>query len=755
SGVLYTQNPSDPSSEAMKINVVSGLGEYLVDGSASPDVFLVDKKNNIILEKQISVKEFRMVNLSEGGIDLENVPESEKRIPAIEDAALLQLRDFGSKLEDYFGCPQDVEWTVDKNDTLFILQSRPLAVTDSKTPKEAIEVNAADHPLLISGGKSASPGVGIGNVFMATPDILLKNIPYHSILVAKTASPNYAEIIGRLKGIITDMGSTTSHLASVAREFGVPMLADTKNATSVLTHQDTVTLYADIAKAWKGEVAELEKYIKPTKRPMFESPVYQKTRRILDHISPLHLTDPKSLSFTPEGCQSIHDMIRFTHEQSMKQMFAFGETAGKGMTSVKLTANLPMLFYLIDIGGGLRFGLSTCDTITPDSVESAPFKSVWKGFTHPGISWSGAINFNMGDFMTLMAAGAAAGNMPGAAPSYIVVAQDYMNMSARFGYHFATIDTLCSEDSNQNYIMLQFSGGVGTYQRRSLRVGFLGNVLNRLGFEVSLKGDLLEAALMRHDKAATGEKLDQMARLLACSRLLDMAISGPEQVNEMTEAFFRQEYKFLERKQENDPKELYVHTGFWKTVQNEGHVQCIQDGSKWGNALTSGVSKLMGKMFGESYQEFLDNIEAYHYFPIAIAKNTEISEGSASVRVKTTSGNIDRAGGLAFGIKDVCNFFVFRINALEDNVILFEFDKCKRYQRKTLKMKINSGEWYLLKVEIKRNQLKGFVNGELLMEYEASRPLHGYIGLWTKADSVAHFEKLQVQTGQALRTIEF
>ncbi|RJP56248.1 MAG: pyruvate, phosphate dikinase [Deltaproteobacteria bacterium] len=755
SGVLYTKNPTEPFSDAVKINAVLGLGEYLVDGSASPDVFVADKKRNIILEKHIGSKEFRMVNLSGGGIDLEKIPESERQIPAIDDSILFQLRDFGLKLEEYFGNPQDVEWAVDKNGKLFILQSRPLNITDTKASEEKIEVNEAEYPVLISSGKAASPGVAIGNVFIVAPDIALKDIPAYSILVAKTASPSYAEAIGRLRGIITDMGSTTSHLASVAREFGVPMLADTKNATSVLANQDTVTFYADITKVWQGAVQSLEKHVKPAKRPMFESPVYQKTRKILDHITPLHLTDPKSPSFTPEGCNSIHDIIRFTHEESMKQMFSFGETTGKGMTSVKLTANLPMFFYLIDIGGGLKFGLSTCDVVTPDSVESIPFKAVWKGFTHPGITWSGAINLSMGNFMTLMASGATAGEMPGATPSYVLIAQDYMNMSARFGYHFATIDTLCTEDSNQNYITLQFSGGVGTYYRRSLRINFLGNVLKRLGFEVSLKGDLLDAALMRYDKAATEEKLDQLARLLACSRLLDMAISGQEQVGEMAESFFRQEYNFLERKQENDPKELYVHTGFWKTVKEKDHIRCIQDGAKWGNALTSGVSKLMGKMFGDSYQEFLDNIDAYHYFPFAIAKNSEISDGSASVLVNAASGSIDRAGGLAFGIKDVCNYFVFRINALEDNVILFEFDKCKRYQRKSFKKKINAGEWYLLKVEITGNTFKGFVNDELLMEYEAQRTLSGYIGLWTKADSVTHFENLQIQSEQTVRTIEF
>ncbi|MBF0467561.1 MAG: pyruvate, phosphate dikinase [Desulfamplus sp.] len=755
SGVLYTKNPSDPASDVVKINAVCGLGEYLVDGSASPDIFVADKKKDIILSRQISTKEFRMVNLNHGGIDLENIPESEREIPAIDDAAVFQLRNFGLMLEEYFGTVQDVEWAMDKNGKLFILQSRPLHITDNRQPENRIDVDEEAYPVLISAGKSASSGVAIGNVFMAGPDISLSGITPDSILVARTASPGYAEAIGKLKGIITDMGSTTSHLASVAREFGVPMLADTKNATSVLAHHKTITLYSDISRVWQGSVQALENHPKPLSRPMFESPVYQKTRRILDHISPLHLTDPKASSFTPEGCKSIHDIIRFTHEQAMKQMFALGESAGRDITSVKLTASLPLFFHLIDMGGGLKSGLSTCDIITPDKVESTPFKAVWRGFTHPGITWSGAINFNLNDFMTLMAAGAAAGEMPAAFPSYVLLARDYMNMSVRFGYHFATIDTLCGEDSNQNYITLQFSGGVGTYYRRSLRITFLGNVLNRLGFEVSLKGDLLEAALMRYDKPATEERLDQMARLLACSRLLDMAISSQEQVGQMTEQFFREEYNFLERKREDEPKDFYIHAGYWNVAQEDGQKCAIQDGSQWGNALTSGGSRLMGKMFGTSYQEFLDNIEAYYYFPLAIAKNSEIANGEVSVLVKPVSGSIDRAGGIAFGIKDACNYFVFRINALEDNIILFEFDKCKRYQRQITQKEISTNHWYQLKVLIDANRFKGFVNDELIIEYESDRNLEGYVGLWTKADSVTYFRNLQVQSGQTVKTVEF
>jgi hypothetical protein len=58
-------------------------------------------------------------------------------------------------------------------------------------------------------------------------------------------------------------------------------------------------------------------------------------------------------------------------------------------------------------------------------------------------------------------------------------------------------------------------------------------------------------------------------------------------------------------------------------------------------------------------------------------------------------------------------------------------------------------------VETAGNKMKGYVNDELLVEYEAGRPLTGHVGLWTKADSVTYFETLEIRNGQNIRTIEF
>ncbi|NTV43936.1 MAG: pyruvate, phosphate dikinase, partial [Syntrophobacteraceae bacterium] len=509
-------------------------------------------------------------------------------------------------------------------------------------------------------------------------------------------------------------------------------------------------------KVYRGEVESLSEKVRPGRRPIVESPLFLRMRRVLDHVSPLHLTNPEADDFKPEGCRSFHDIIRFTHETAMREMFSYSDIADR-VTSFRLKAKIPLFLQVIDLGGGLRFGLSTCDTLTPECVESIPFKAIWKGFSHPGITWSGSVAFDAKSFLSLMASGAmaeAGGGTPGGT-SYAMISQDYMNLSARFGYHFATVDALCGEDANQNYVTLQFSGGAGSFQGRSLRIGFLGNVLKRLGFEVSMKGDLIDALLSRYDRVSMEEKLDQMGRLLACTRLLDMAITGQNDVAYFTEAFFQGDYNFLERKREDAPRGVYIHTGDWSRVVEEDRVRCLQDGSKWGAHLSSGMAWAMGKVFGGSYQEFLDSVNAYFYFPLVVVKDWQMGDGIIRVRVKPVRGNIDRAGGIAFGLKDVCHYFSFRINALEDNVVLFEYEDCKRFQRQSASMKILPNEWHDLRVEIKGNTIQGYVNDQLVIDHEAQRIPGGHVGLWTKADSVTLFEDLQVETGEASRTVSF
>ena len=158
-------------------------------------------------------------------------------------------------------------------------------------------------------------------------------------------------------------------------------------------------------------------------------------------------------------------------------------------------------------------------------------------------------------------------------------------------------------------------------------------------------------------------------------------------------------------------------------------------------------------MIGETYFEILDNIGAYFYFPLAIAKESYVKEGIISVRVKPVAGSIDQAGGLAFGIRNVGNYFVFRINTLEDNVILFEFVNNKRLKRATTPVKAAADRWYQLRVEFADYHCRGFLDQEPVIDFHADRPLDGYVGLWTKADSVTQFADLSIESQGQRRVV--
>jgi pyruvate, water dikinase len=756
SGVLYSVDPSSSRACPVKINSLWGVGEYLVDGSASADTFIVDRVQGKITQKNISKKEARLVNLRAGGTGFESVPEHEIESPSLDDYMVLKLAGYGLLLEDYFENPQDVEWAVDADNNIFILQSRPLHLPEMTEAKNGSLRILPQNYVLSSGGKTASGGTATGKVFILSRERDLLDIPEDSILVSKIASPDYAKVIGRIRGIVTDIGSVTSHMASVAREFGIPAIVDTGNATESLPHGEVVTMSADTVTVYRGLVHGLLEEIRPLKKPIFDSPLHRRMRGILDRIAVLHLTNTEADSFSPVGCRTYHDIVRFTHETAIREMFGISKNSGSSGPSIRLTSSLPLNLWLIDLGDGLREGLTTCDKVTPECLESIPMKAVWRGFMHPGVNWAGTMNFRADKLAGILAAPALSefGDISGG-DSYALLSRDYLNLSVRFAYHFATIDTLCSDNESQNYISLQFSGGAGDYYGRALRIQLIGRILERFGFLVSVKGDLVEAFAARYDRRSTEEKLDMIARLLASMRLLDITLSNQDELEQYTESFVSGTYDFHAGMPGDTLHNFYLRGGRWTAVEEDGHRCCLQDGSLWGRRISAGISGFIGKFAGSTYHEFLDTIEAYHYFPMAIVRDRELSEGMVSVNIKPIRGSIDRAGGIAFSIRDIENYFVLRTNVLEGNIILFEYINGKRMEREIVRKKIETGTWHNIKVKIVGQKIMGYVNGELSAEYTADRSLRGYIGLWTKADSVACFADMIVKSCGRTDTIEF
>jgi pyruvate,water dikinase len=419
-------------------------------------------------------------------------------------------------------------------------------------------------------------------------------------------------------------------------------------------------------------------------------------------------------------------------------MFNLSTDAEEETITVRLTTHIPLVLNLIDLGGGLQPGLSTCDTVTAEHFLSAPIQALWRGFTHPGINWSGTVQFDGSRFLTRIAASATSefGPEPGG-DSYALVGTDYLNLSAKFGYHFATLDTFCGDEPEHNYFSLQFSGGASSFFGKTLRLQFMGKVLGELGCTVSIQGDLLEATLNRHARVDMLERLDQVGRLLASSRLLDMAITNQDDADILAANFMAGDYDLLQRKARPPLEGFYTHLGHWQQIEENGAICWLADGSRRLGML----STVMIKALGRPYKELLDTIGAYYSFPLAISKSGEVGDGLLSLQVKPMHGCIDQAGGLVFGLRDIGNYFVFRINALEDNAILFEFVNNSRIERARFDVPIGSNQWHALEVRIQGNKAACRVDGAFGFDYLAERPLHGHVGLWTKADSTTLFTR--------------
>ncbi len=758
SGVVYSLDPEALNDRHVKISSLWGLGEQLVGGNATPDEFLVDKQSGDVVARRIAQKTTALIPLATGGTRLEAMQAERQSLPSLDDAVLRQLCAGAGRIEAHEGSAQDIEWAIDAADRLYFLQTRPLHLAPQAEPTPDDDLAGLD--ILLSDGIAAARGLAAGTIHVAHDERALSAIPDQAILVTRTAAPAFAAVMGRIAALVTDVGSITSHLASVAREFGIPAIMGSAGATRALVQGDQVTVVAGNRVAVvRGTPDRFRERLRPARKRYVGSPAHRKLRAQLDRVAPLNLTDSRSPDFTPGNCHSYHDVIRFCHEHAMRAMFDLSSDADGAGAAVKVTTHLPLAVHVIDLGGGLRPSRPARTgrkAIVPADFTSVPLQAIWQGMTHPGVSWEGTINFAASRFMSLMASIATSelGPEPGG-DSYVLASHDYMNFSAKFGYHFATVDALCGADASHNYVTLQFAGGAGNFFGRSLRIRFLGTVLERLGFQIELQGDLIEASFNRHGPEATQERLDQLGRLLASCRLLDMTLANEDAVSTFADAFMAGDYDFLKPRDADRPDNFYTQQGHWMRRMRDGIVCLHQSGRSAAKPGAGALAGLVGKTIGTSYQELLDSIGAYFYFPLAIARNSEMADGSIAVDLMPEDGVIDRAGGIIFGLKNAANYFVFRINALEHNAILFEFVNGKRIERARANRVIPSGRWYRLRVDIAARRAQCLVDADPLIDYMAETAIHGHVGVWTKADSATWFGPLAIETAAGTRIFAY
>ena len=168
--------------------------------------------------------------------------------------------------------------------------------------------------------------------------------------------PAFLSIMHKARGIITDVGSSTGHMASLAREYRLPTIVDTEVATSLLQNGDEITLDATQGIVYRGSISALDRF-ELTEEEVFEDFYeYRLLRRLLKHISPLNLLDSQNENFTPSACRTFHDITRYIHEKAVEELIHLSEKNGAQYMSApkRLKADIPLGLMIIDAGDGTR-----------------------------------------------------------------------------------------------------------------------------------------------------------------------------------------------------------------------------------------------------------------------------------------------------------------------------------------------------------------------------------------------------------------
>ncbi|MEM5834448.1 MAG: phosphoenolpyruvate synthase [Candidatus Aenigmatarchaeota archaeon] len=264
-GVMFTVNPAT-GEDNIVIEACWGLGETLVSGRVTPDIYIVSKDGKV-LDKKIGLKEImRIRDLATDKTEEIPVPRDKKGKQILTEEELAKLAHYGVILENHYGRPQDIEFAIEKN-KIYIVQTRAIT-TVGKVEK----VEVVGEPILK--GLGVSPGIASGNVKIVLDLKDIDKVEKGDILVTTMTSPDLVPTMSKCAAIITDSGGQTCHAAIVSREMRIPCVVGTLAATKILKDGQEVTvdayrglIYPGIIEVERPEIVapeEEEEEIKPT-----------------------------------------------------------------------------------------------------------------------------------------------------------------------------------------------------------------------------------------------------------------------------------------------------------------------------------------------------------------------------------------------------------------------------------------------------------------------------------------------------------
>jgi len=202
----------------MLVNAAAGPGSAVAQGEVVPDRYVLDRSG--ALKGSTAGTSYHRMNCRHGRRAFSRLLAA----PSLDAEQLAELSLLMRKAEELFEHPVEIEWALDDTGVK-LLQARPLQLAEAPVPDEIW----LKHPRL--SGHPGGAGWGTGRARVVSCECELERVAPGDVLVTTVAGPALTEVFHQVAGIVAELGGSTSHLASLARERGIPMVLGAADAT--------------------------------------------------------------------------------------------------------------------------------------------------------------------------------------------------------------------------------------------------------------------------------------------------------------------------------------------------------------------------------------------------------------------------------------------------------------------------------------------------------------------------------------------
>ncbi len=249
SGVMFTLDTESGFRGVVFITASYGLGETVVQGIVNPDEFYVHKKSlstdrPSIINRKLGSKAIKMIYSEQLGESTTIVPVklAQQQQFCLSDEHLHELAHRAVIIEKHYRRPMDIEWAIDSNGLVYIVQARPETVASREKNNFMERYKLTKPGEVITSGRAIGKKIGAGNARIIDEIHEMDKVQAGEVLVTDMTDPDWEPVMKRAAAIVTNRGGRTCHAAIIARELGIPAIVGCGDATQIINDEQPITV---------------------------------------------------------------------------------------------------------------------------------------------------------------------------------------------------------------------------------------------------------------------------------------------------------------------------------------------------------------------------------------------------------------------------------------------------------------------------------------------------------------------------------